>query len=91
MTCLERQALDLTTNVKASHLDCPFIGSAKRKRIFKRNNFDISFSIFTLLNLRCPFKNRSAMRTCVACEIELLFSGLCLFEFLLKEQISDYG
>ena len=31
------------------------------------------------------------MRTCVACEIELLFSGLCLIEFLLKEQISDYG
>ena len=31
------------------------------------------------------------MHTCVACEIELLFSGLCPIEFLLKEQISDYG
>ena len=35
-------------------------------------------------------KNRSAMRTCVAYEIELLFSVWCLIGFLLEELISDY-
>ena len=29
------------------------------------------------------------MRTCVAYEIELLFNGWCLTEFLLEELISD--
>ena len=36
-------------------------------------------------------KKRSAMRTCVAYEIELFFSVWCLIEFLLEELISDYG
>ena len=35
-------------------------------------------------------KNRSAMRTCVAYEIELLFNVWCLIGFLLEELISDY-
>ena len=35
-------------------------------------------------------KNRFAMRTCVAYEIELLFSVWCLIGFLLEELISDY-
>ena len=35
-------------------------------------------------------KIRSAMRTCVAFEIELLFSVCSLIEFLLEELISDY-
>ena len=35
-------------------------------------------------------KNRSAMHTCVAYEIELLFSVWCLIGFLLEELISDY-
>ena len=36
------------------------------------------------------YKNRSAMRTCVAHEIELLFSVWCFIGFLLEELISDY-
>ena len=36
------------------------------------------------------YKNRSAMRTCVAYEIQLLFSAWCLIGFLLEELISDY-
>ena len=35
-------------------------------------------------------KIRSAMRTCVAHEIELLFSVWCFIGFLLEELISDY-
>ena len=35
-------------------------------------------------------KNRSAMRTCAAYKIELLFSVWCLIGFLLEELISDY-
>ena len=35
-------------------------------------------------------KNRSAMRTCMAYEIELLFIVWCLIRFLLEELISDY-
>ena len=35
-------------------------------------------------------ENKSAMRTCVAYEIELLFSVWCLIGFLLEELISDY-
>ena len=31
-TCLERQALDFTSNLKAQHLDCPFRGSTKYKK-----------------------------------------------------------
>ena len=36
-------------------------------------------------------KKRSAMRTYVACETELLFSVWCLIEFLLEELITDCG
>ena len=35
-------------------------------------------------------KNRSAMRTCVAYEIELLFSVWCLIGFLSEELMPDY-
>ena len=36
-------------------------------------------------------KNRSAMRTCVAYEIELLFRVWCPIVFLLEKVISNYS
>ena len=67
----------------------------RKKKSHRRNrckNVFSSLQLYTKVTWRAlsQRKNRSAMRTCVAYEIELLFSVWCLIGFLLEELISDY-